>query len=239
MRAKLRVSVSPSLKVACRVTVSTCRNHAALDNLDYERSGHTGFASSGDLALKLSKDNFGWVIADNTYNPSYTYEVGDTVYYDGYLYTCNSAIRTPEPFDYDKWDKITLERLIWYKQDKLTAGAGIAIVGSTILATHGCHVIETGALVKKRYSEISDYKIVFLYGYKDNIDAPNQFCFCFMPDQLQVDGEDLQFYTEAGSNYWQYPIRVKRHSDGYVYWYSGYDYFGNTTFYVTKIVGVR
>ena len=78
-----------------------------------------------------------------------------------------------------------------------------------------------------------------MYGYKDNIDAPNQFCFCFMPDQLTSDGEDLQFFTEAGSNFWQYPLRVKRHSDGYVYWYSGYDFYGNTTFFVTKIVGVR
>ena len=100
-------------------------------------------------------------------------------------------------------------------------------------------VLETGALVKKLYSEISPYKLIFMYGYRDALNAPNQFMFCFMPDQLQIDGEDLQFLAMAGSSNWEYPIRVKRNSDGYVYWWSAYDYGGNTTFYVTKIVGVK
>ena len=333
MVTEIDIVIVDSITVGCEITLGVLRSHASLENLDYAHSGHTGFASSADLALKLSKDNFGWVIADNTYNPAYTYSVGDTVYYDGYLYTCDVAVPTPEPFDYSKWSKITLERLIWYKQDKLTAGTGISITGNVISATgggssgfgfievsaasgrltaaqlaeitgnevcflkygtkyyamtekgtHGASfspltpglelkegeiwstyagvglstgdysigdlsvvvgegrattVIETGALVKKRYNQLSGYSIVFCYGYRDALSAPNQFMFAFMPDQLQVDGEDLQFYAIAGPSNWEYPIRVKRNSDGYVYWWSAYDYGGNTTFYVTKIVGVK
>lgn len=235
----IEVVISTQLILSFEVSAIATKDHASLDNLDYAHSGHTGFASSEDLALKLSKDNFGWVIADNTYDAAYTYSVGDTVYYDGYLYTCQTAVTTPEPFDYSKWSKITLERLIWYKQDKLTAGGGISISGATISATHACHVLETGALVKKLYSELSGYKLIFCYGYRDALNAPNQTMFAFMPDQLEVNGEDFQAYALAGSSNWEYPIRVKRHSDGYVYWYSGYDYGGNTTFFVTKVIGVR
>ena len=137
MVTEIDIVIVDSITVGCEITLGVLRSHASLENLDYAHSGHTGFASSADLALKLSKDNFGWVIADNTYNPAYTYSVGDTVYYDGYLYTCDVAVPTPEPFDYSKWSKITLERLIWYKQDKLTAGTGISITGNVISATGG------------------------------------------------------------------------------------------------------
>ena len=172
----IEVVISTQLILSFEVSAIATKDHASLDNLDYAHSGHTGFASSADLALK---------------------------------------------------------------QDKLTAGGGISISGTTISATHACHVLETGALVKKLYSELSGYKLIFCYGYRDALNAPNQTMFAFMPDQLEVNGEDFQAYALAGSSNWEYPIRVKRHSDGYVYWYSGYDYGGNTTFFVTKVIGVR
>lgn len=247
MVKNIRIVVSPTLISNCRITLGVEKDHSKFENLDYEHSGHTGFASQEELLSKLDKDNFGWVIADNTYNPTFSYNKGDTVYYvdkvnphRGYLYVAKVNIPAPAgEFDYTKWETTTLERLIWYKQDKLIAGSGISINGSTISSTIKVEVVETGALVKKLYSEISQYKLVFLYGYRDALDAPNQFMFAFMPDQLQVDGEDLQFLAQAGSNNWQYPIRIKRHSDGYVYWWSAYDYGGNTRFYVTKIIGVK
>lgn len=260
MVTKVNVTINNRLNVSCKITLNVMKNHASLENLDYEHSGHTGFASSADLerkadktevVSKLDKDNFGWVIADNTYNPSYSYNKGDTVFYvdktspyRGYIYVAKVNIPAPAgEFDYTKWETTTLERLIWYKQDKLVSGTNIktingqSILGSGNLST--CEVVETGALIKKLYSEISQYKLVFFYGYRDALDAPNQFMFMIMPDQLSVDGEDLQFLAQAGSSNWQYPIRIKRHSDGYVYWWSAYDYGGNTTFYVTKIIGVR
>ena len=172
----IEVVISTQLILSFEVSAIATKDHASLDNLDYAHSGHTGFASSADLALK---------------------------------------------------------------QDKLTAGSGISISGSTITATSRAEVVETGALVKKLYSEISGYKLIFCYGYRAARNAPNQTMFAFMPDQLEVNGEDYQAYAIAGSSNWEYPIRVKRHSDGYVYWYSGYDYGGNTTFFVTKIVGVK
>ena len=176
MVTAIEVIVNSNFIVSFDVTLLIVKNHASLDNLDYAHSGHTGFASSADLAGK---------------------------------------------------------------QDKLTAGSGISISGSTISTTTKVDVLETGKLVKKLYSEMSSYKIIFCYGYRDALDAPNQFMFAFMPDQLQVNGEDLQFLTMAGSNNWQYPVKIKRHSDGYVYWWSAYDYSGNTTFFVTKVVGVK
>jgi len=85
-------------------------------------------AITGTIDQKLDKDNFGWVIADHTYNPSYSYNAGDTVYYvdetgtkRGFLYKAKEDIAAPAgDFDYTKWETITLESLIWYKQDKLT-----------------------------------------------------------------------------------------------------------------------
>ena len=264
MVTEIIVTISSGIIVSMEAKLNLARNHASLENLDYEHSGHTGFASTADLAgkastadllVKLDKNNFGWVIADHTYDPTYAYTKGDTVYYvdesnpyRGYLYVAKVDIAAPAgSFDYSKWETTTLERLIWYKQDKLESGTNIKTIngnsilgsGNLVVTASGSEVVETGKLVKKLYSDLSPYKLIFMYGYRDALSAPNQFCFCFMPDQLQVDGEDLQFYTIAGPSNWEYPIRLKRHSDGYVYWWSAYDYSGNTTFYVTKIVGVK
>ncbi len=84
-------------------------------------------AQQAALDLKLDKDNFGWAIADHTYNPEFGYTAGDTVYYvdvdnphRGYLYVAKEDIAAPAgDFDYTKWNTTTLERLIWYKQDKI------------------------------------------------------------------------------------------------------------------------
>lgn len=176
MVTDIEIVIVDSIIADIDISLVIVKSHAALDDLDYEHSGHTGFASAADLLLK---------------------------------------------------------------QNKLTAGNGISISSGNTISATVCEVVETGALVKKLYSEISQYKLVFCYGYRDALNAPNQFMFAFMPDQLDVNGEDLQFYTLAGSSNWEYPVRIKRHSDGYVYWYSGYDYSGNTVFYVTKILGVK
>lgn len=105
----------------------------------------------------------------------------------------------------------------------------------------GPHVLGTGALVKMKYSELKDYKIIFCYGYRDAKNAPNQCMFMFMPDKLVIDSEDYVHLTQAGSDNWVYPIQVKRSNDGYVYWWSRYGCGtdnSNTTFYVTRILGV-
>lgn len=100
-------------------------------------------------------------------------------------------------------------------------------------------VIETGQLTHIAYSKLQAYQVVVMYGFRDGLGAPNQFCLCFIPDQLTVNGEDLQFTVSAGPSDWVYHLMLKRNSDGNVYWWSDYDYSGNTTFYVTKIVGVK
>lgn len=105
----------------------------------------------------------------------------------------------------------------------------------------GVEIIGTGQLSYIPYSKLQNYQIVIAYGFKDGIASPNQFCFCFIPDQLQVRNADadLQVVAMAGSANWTYPLRIQRKENGNVYWYSGEAYSGNTTFYVTKIVGVR
>ena len=213
MVAEITITISTGIIVSMEAKLNLARNHASLENLDYAHSGHTGFASSQDLAGKQDKLTAGTGISIQNNVISVTGGGGDVT-------------------EEELTQKLAL------KQDVLTAGTGISISGSTISA-NVCVVIETGALVKKLYSDLSPYKLIICYGYRDALNAPNQFCFCFMPDQLQVNGEDLQFLAMAGSSNWQYPLRVKRHSDGYVYWYSGYDYSGNTTFFVTKILGVK
>ena len=214
MVTAIEVIVNSNFIVSFDVALIIVKNHASLENLDYEHSGHTGFASSADLEGKQDKLTAGTGISISNNVISVTGGGGDVT-------------------EQELTEKLAL------KQDKLTTGNGISISGSTISAVHTVEVVETGALVKKLYNDIKDYKLVFCYGYRDALSAPNQFMFAFMPDQLQVNGEDLQFLAMAGPSNWQYPVRVKRHSDGYVYWYSGYDYSGNTVFFVTKIVGVK
>lgn len=45
MVTNIRVTVNPSLVVGCRIALEIETDHSKLDNLDYEHSGHTGFAS--------------------------------------------------------------------------------------------------------------------------------------------------------------------------------------------------
>ncbi len=45
MVTKIKAVLSPSITVSCKITLSTNNDHSSLNNLDYEHSGHTGFAS--------------------------------------------------------------------------------------------------------------------------------------------------------------------------------------------------
>lgn len=141
------LEVSKSLNLGETASTAYAGNKGKA-NADAIAALQSGKADVSTVNMKLSKNNFGWVIADNTYNETYTYNVGDTVYYDGYLYTCNSQITTPEPFDYSKWDKITLERLIWYKQDRLISGTNIKTINGVSILGSGDAVIPGTPLTK-------------------------------------------------------------------------------------------
>lgn len=45
MVAKIKVTVNSSLTISCRITIAVNKDHSSLNNLDYEHSGHIGFAS--------------------------------------------------------------------------------------------------------------------------------------------------------------------------------------------------
>ncbi|MBO6280783.1 MAG: hypothetical protein J6M95_04315 [Bacilli bacterium] len=45
MVGKIKVTVNSSLTISCRITIAVNKDHSSLNNLDYEHSGHTGFAS--------------------------------------------------------------------------------------------------------------------------------------------------------------------------------------------------
>lgn len=220
MVTEIEIVISPSIVVDCSLSLVIIKNHASLENLDYAHSGHTGFASSEDVNAKVDKTTDANIVYATNLSGG-QYKLPYSVLVRGHTLPQRDS------------------------NGQIECGTPTSNVHATPkkyvddLVASRCEVVETGALVKKLYSEISMYKLVFLYGYRDALNAPNQFMFAFMPDELVVDGEDLQFYAIAGSSNWEYPLRIKRHSDGYVYWWSAYDYSGNTRFYVTKIVGVR
>jgi hypothetical protein len=122
--SKTDLVVEKNLTVSQNITDGT--NYIAVANIASKQD--IAEAITDTIDQKLDKDNFGWVIADHTYNPEYSYNAGDTVYYvdetgakRGFLYKAKEDIAAPAgDFDYTKWETITLERLIWYKQDKLT-----------------------------------------------------------------------------------------------------------------------
>lgn len=296
MVTNIEIIVNSSIIVSFDVALLIVKNHASLDNLDYEHSGHTGFASSAEVAGKANRSElFDGNILKEAIIPIKFYNVmefqkqvsgssfmtdtlatetgsivwcaanksicGDA-YYRKFLVNndgTQAGVTTIDPrlgilyvgktdnniFKWSGSNLLEVSKSISLGETSTTAYAGnkgkanaeaIALLQANKAEAV---VIETGALIKKLYSDLSPYKLIFCYGYRDALNAPNQFMFAFMPDQLSVDGEDLQFLTMAGSTNWQYPIKVKRSSDGYVYWWSAYDYGGNTTFFVTKIVGIK
>ena len=271
MVTEIEIVIHDSVLVNFYPTITIIKNHASLENLDYAHSGHTGFASSADLAAKQdaltagtnitiqnnvisasggsSGPSIGVVTVTST-TGTMTSEQMDTirnsdicfVKYDTSIYLVSEKTNTTAYFARSIPKTTGSSGTYWVTTGYVTFSNGYFAVAGNMTSSgtyDSAVVIETGALVKKLYSDLSPYKLVFCYGYRDALNAPNQFMFAFMPDQLQVDGEDLQFYAIAGSSNWEYPIKVKRSSDGYVYWWSAYDYGGNTTFYVTKIVGVK
>ena len=98
-------------KVSDGTNVATAPNMGGVDQ---------ELAYRNDLTSKLDKDNFGWVLTYSTYNNTYTYSVGDIVYYDGYIYECVTAVTTPEDFDYNKWTSRTVQYLIDNKGNFIT-----------------------------------------------------------------------------------------------------------------------
>ena len=52
MVTEIDIVIVDSIIVNADITLIVMRNHASLENLDYEHSGHTGFASSADLTGK-------------------------------------------------------------------------------------------------------------------------------------------------------------------------------------------
>ena len=45
MISKVKVTINSALSISCRIVLAVNKDHSSLDNLDYEHSGHTGFAS--------------------------------------------------------------------------------------------------------------------------------------------------------------------------------------------------
>lgn len=55
MVTEIDIVIVDSITVSCEISMGVLKNHASLENLDYEHSGHTGFASSAALAQKVDK----------------------------------------------------------------------------------------------------------------------------------------------------------------------------------------
>ena len=49
MVTEIEIVISPSIIVNCEITLAVLKNHASLENLDFEHSGHTGFASTANI----------------------------------------------------------------------------------------------------------------------------------------------------------------------------------------------
>lgn len=58
MVTQIEIILSNEIQVEVEVKLLLLKNHASLSNLDYEHSGHTGFASKLDLDDYVSKAEF-------------------------------------------------------------------------------------------------------------------------------------------------------------------------------------
>lgn len=99
---------------------------------------------------------------------------------------------------------------------------------------------EGGITTGIAYNDIQDYEVIIIYGYKNNIGAPNQICFPIIVNQLNSSSES-NFLVNAsalsGSSNWQYRILFNL-SNNVLTWKTDLDFGGNTEFVITKIVGL-
>lgn len=99
---------------------------------------------------------------------------------------------------------------------------------------------EGGITTGIAYSDIQDYEVIIIYGYKNNIAAPNQICFPIIVNQLNSSSES-NFLVNAsalsGTSNWQYRILFNL-SNNVLTWKTDLDFSGNSEFVITKIVGL-
>lgn len=99
---------------------------------------------------------------------------------------------------------------------------------------------EGGITTGIAYSDIQDYEVIIIYGYKNNIAVPNQICFPIIVNQLNSSSES-NFLVNAsalsGTSNWQYRILFNL-SNNVLTWKTDLDSSGNTEFIITKIVGL-
>lgn len=69
----IEIKVNNQIKVDSEIKFYVVKDHASLDNLDYEHSGHTGFASTKFVTEKLEK-KVDKVVGKNLSTEDYTKE---------------------------------------------------------------------------------------------------------------------------------------------------------------------
>ena len=93
---------------------------------------------------------------------------------------------------------------------------------------------------------VKDYKLIFIHGYKENVDLPNQVSFVLLPECIPESPYESAEYVRISARAshsgaqsgWQYGIIVKRWY-GKLFFYTDIDYSGNTRFIVSKILGAK
>ena len=102
-------------------------------------------------------------------------------------------------------------------------------------------IIAEGELTSLDVETANKYDLIFIYGYKQNVGAPNQTCFVFMPSQINSETNfQIEQVALSTPNIWSYRLQLNVGSEGdRLWWFTDIDYGGNNSFTATKIVGVR
>jgi len=79
----------------------------------------------------------------HNYSSSSTYNVGDRVHYQYYLYECNTPISSAEVWDASHWTQIApLQEQVDAKQDRLVSGTNIKTINNTSILGSGNLVVD-------------------------------------------------------------------------------------------------
>ena len=102
-------------------------------------------------------------------------------------------------------------------------------------------IIAEGELTSLDIETANRYDLIFIYGYKRNVGAPNQTCFVFMPSQINNQTNfQIEQVALSTPNTWNYRLQLNIGSGGTrLWWFSDIDYGGDDSFIATRIIGVK
>ena len=214
MVTEIEIVINPSIIVDCSITLTIIKNHASLENLDYAHSGHTGFASSQDVANLAAQVP--------ALQATATVVVNALTNINGRTLTNYGATLTPADYSYVQYTYYTITYRGSTPTEEQARNYMEYMTGSRYLPSfdyekpkNSLFIFADGSLWKPQYSEgeLRLYQIPNPFALRDDLFSGNILKSSIIPDefqnvmefQKQVSGSSFMadtLATDLGSIVW-------------------------------------